>query len=87
MTDREILDQLENFLKAELAELADIATNGGLSEVGIAHLEQTTTTLDKLRELRALADDPDLANWLTQRAQSNSPSKPITELLDNLDDE
>jgi hypothetical protein len=87
MTDREILDQLEQWLKAELVELGEIATSCGLSDIGIAHLEQTNKTLDKLRELRDQADDPGLADWLTERAQSTSPSQPIGEFLNTLDDE
>jgi hypothetical protein len=89
MTDREILDQLEQWLVEQ-------RNNHWFNLDGNHGLE---AALDKLRELRALAwfnerikcdrlivDDPDLTDWLTERAQSTSPSQPIDNLLDKLDD-
>lgn len=86
MTDREILDQLEQWLEAEFSRLEEIRRSPrGLTDEGEARREAIEDVLDRLRELRALADDPDLANWLTERATTTSPSRPVNEFLKELE--
>lgn len=76
MTDREILDQLEQWL--EIWRDATVVTTDSESSFVGQH-QAYVATLDRLRELRALA------NWLTERATTTSPSRPVDELLDELE--
>lgn len=56
MTDRDVLDALEQWLEAEFSRLEEIRRSPrGLTDEGEARREATEDVIDKLRELRETA--------------------------------